>query len=105
MKNGSFSGSPFCVEEMMSGNRMNSIGRNIELRMQDETDFSQELSVPAQDRSDPVQSDPAEEDKKPSIQDPAAQQHLRRYPMAVCDPEERWVREYIEQTGEEPGFF
>ena len=50
-------------------------------------------------------SGPIEEERDSSIQDPAAQQHLRRYPMAVCDPEERWVREYMEQTGEEPGFF
>ena len=89
----------------MSGNRMNSIGRNIELRTRDETDFSQELSVPAQERSDSVQSGPAEEDRKLSMQDSAVQRHPQRYPMAVCDPEERWVREYIEQTGEEPGFF
>ena len=81
------------------------IKKNNELRTQDETDFSTELSIPAQYRSDPVQSGPAEEDRKLSMQDPAVQQHTRRYPMAVCDPEERWVREYIEQTGEEPGFF
>lgn len=85
----------------MSGNNR----RNSELRMRDETDFSRELSDPAQERSDPLQSGPIEEERDSSIQDPAAQQHLRRYPMAVCDPEERWVREYMEQTGEEPGFF
>lgn len=82
----------------MSGNRMNSMRRNTELRTRDETDFSQELSVP-------VQFSPAEEARKPLMQDPAVQQHPRKYPMAVCDPEERWVREYMRQTGEEPGFF
>ena len=81
-KNGSFSGRSFCVEEIMSGNR---IRGNIE--------------------SDSLQSDPAEEEKDPSMQDPAAQRHPQRYPMAVCDQKERWVREYMEQTGEEPGFF
>ena len=86
----------------MSGN---SIGRNIALRTQDQTDFSQELSAPAQDRSASVHSGPAEEARKPLMQDPAVQQHPRKYPMAVCDPEERWVREYMKQTGEEPGFF
>ena len=91
----------------MSGNRMNSMRRNTELRTRDEMDLAQELSVPEQEQSDPAQSGPVEVEKEKghSIQDPAAQQHLRRYPMAVCDPEERWVREYIEQTGEEPGFF
>ena len=89
----------------MTGNRMNSIGRNIELRTRDETDFSQELSVQVQDRSDPVQSGSAEEERDLLMQDSAAQQYARRYPMAVCDPEERWVREYMEQTGQEPGFF
>ena len=101
-KNGSFSGRSFCVEEIMSGNR---IRGNIELRTRDKTDFSQELSVSARDQSDSLQSDPAEEEKDPSMQDPAAQRHPQRYPMAVCDQKERWVREYMEQTGEEPGFF
>ena len=72
--------------------------RNTELRTRDETDFSQELSVSAQ-------FGPAEEERDPLMQDSSTQNHLQRYPMAVCDPEERWVREYIEQTGEEPGFF
>lgn len=89
----------------MSGNRMNSIRRNSELQARDKTDFSRELSVPTQDRSDPVRSGPAEEESVPSIQDPIVQQYPQRYPMAVCDPKERWVREYMEQTGEEPGFF
>lgn len=89
----------------MTGNRMNSIGRNIELRTRDETDFSQELSASAQDRFDPAQSGPAEDESGDSTQDPAVCQYPRRYPMAVYDPEERWVREYMEQTGQEPGFF
>ena len=83
----------------------NNIKENTELRMRDETDFSRELSISAQERSDSLQSGQAEEESDPSIQDPAVQQHPQRYPMAVCDPEERWVREYMEQTGEEPGFF
>ena len=82
----------------MSGNSINSMRRNTELRTRDKTDFSSELSVSAQ-------FGPAEEDRKLSMQDSAVQRHPQRYPMAVCDPEERWVREYIEQTGEEPGFF
>ena len=86
----------------MSGNI---IKKNNELRTRGKTDFSSELSVSAQERSDPVQSSPAEEEREPSMQDSAVQRHPQRYPMAVCDPEERWVREYMEQTGEEPGFF
>ena len=85
----------------MSGNNR----RNIGLRTRDETNLAQELLVPEQDQFDPAQSGAIEEERGYSIRDPAVQQHPQRYPMAVCDPEERWVREYIEQTGEEPGFF
>lgn len=83
----------------------NNIKENTELRTRDETDFSSKLFVSAQDRSNPAQSGPTEEERGHSIQNPAAQQHPRRYPMAVRDPEECWVKEYMEQTGEEPGFF
>ena len=59
----------------MSGNRMNSMRRNTELRTRDEMDLAQELSVPEQEQSDPAQSGPVEVEKEKghSIQDPAAQ--------------------------------
>ena len=79
-------------------NTSEAYGTHTNRKIWDKTDFSRELSVP-------VQFSPAEEERDPLMQDSSTQNHLQRYPMAVCDPEERWVREYIEQTGEEPGFF
>ena len=101
------------MTEAFRTNWMSTVGKNIEQgngintdsEIRNEKHFSSDRSVPEQDQSDPAQSGTIEEERDSSIQDPAAQQHPWRYPMAVCDPGECWVREYIEQTGEEQGFF